>query len=562
MYAFVMQEDTPYQLIHANFFMSALVASELKRKLNIPFVVTFHALGHVRRLHQGDQDKFPEERLQIEESIVQDADQIIAECPQDKDDLIRYYEAPEDRITVIPCGFNPAEFYPLDRTLARRTLNLNLSEKIILQLGRMVPRKGVDNVIRALANVMAMGLEVRLLVVGGNGNGDPGNDPEIARLLTLADELGVTPAITFTGKQSREVLKYYYSAADLFITTPWYEPFGITPLESMACGTPVIGSAVGGIKYTVEDGRTGYLVPPNDPEALGRKICQLLMDPGLLQRMKRNAIRRVNNLFTWTKVAGMVATVYEHVLLSGDAAVYRTDRELAFIEHSFEEGAEAFTKSRELICFPMMEAASLLSQCFLRNKKVLVCVNGGSAAESQHFVAELLGRFEMPKRQGLPAIALTADSAILTAWSNDVGFDDVFSRQVEALGQKGDVLFCISTSGQSANLMNAMKMAARKQMSCIALTGKGGGEMALYAQVNIIVPSYSTQRIQEVQLHVLHTLCSLIEAKVFGKDIPETPEVAYPSEVLAADNGQGDETFKNTIGLEKRVNGKNKIIGA
>src|SRR5690606_31923092 len=166
-----------------------------------------------------------------------------------------------------------------------------------------------------------------------------------------------------------------------------------------------------------------------------------------------------------------------------------------------------------------------LSHCFLHNRKVLVCGNGGSAAESQHFVAELVGRFDLPHRQGLPAISLTADTTILTAWANDKGFDDVFARQVEAYGQKGDVLFCISTSGQSPNVINAMKVAHRKNMTCIGLSGKGGGEMGIYAHVNISVPSYNTQRIQEIHLQVLHTLCALVEAKLFGKKNSIEPQL-------------------------------------
>lgn len=285
----------------------------------------------------------------------------------------------------------------------------------------------------------------------------------------------------------------------------------------MACGTPVIGSDVGGIKYSVEDGKTGFLIPPNDPGVLAQKIFLMLSDQSLLQKMKRNAIRRVNSLFTWARVSDMVASLYERILLSSRSAIYKEEQELSFIENAFDHAIETFAKSKELLSFPVLEASALLTNCFLKNRKVLVCGNGGSAAESQHFVGELVGRFELPQRQGLPAISLTADTGVLTAWSNDVGFDDVFARQVEAYGQRGDVLFCISTSGQSANIINAMKMAHKKNMTCIALNGKGGGEMSLYAHINITVPSFNTQRIQEVHLQVLHTLCALIEVNLFGK---------------------------------------------
>jgi D-inositol-3-phosphate glycosyltransferase len=312
--SFIRQEEMTYSLIHANFFMSALVASDLKLLLNIPFVVTFHALGHIRKLFQGKQDKFPEERLQIEELTVRLADLIIAECPQDQADLITYYNANPNKIAIIPCGFSSEEFHPIDKALARSKVGLDPEEKILLQLGRMVPRKGVDNVIKSLSKLKNTGTRARLVIVGGESEDPAINCPEIERLKTIAREEGVTDQILFTGRKNRDVLKYYYNAADLFITTPWYEPFGITPLESMACGTPVIGSNVGGIKYSILDGETGFLVPPNNPYALAHKVHELLNNPQLLQKMKENSIHRVNSQFTWAQVANQVGLVYERIL--------------------------------------------------------------------------------------------------------------------------------------------------------------------------------------------------------------------------------------------------------
>ncbi|MGI8951300.1 MAG: glycosyltransferase family 4 protein [Chitinophagaceae bacterium] len=313
--SFIGKYKINYALIHANFFMSALVASNIKKILHIPYVVTFHALGLVRQLHQKDADKFPKERLNIEKNIVSDADCIIAECPQDEDDLINHYSADENKITVIPCGFNSKEFYPIKKSVARKTLNLDQDEKIILQLGRMVPRKGVDNVIRALGKLKNTNQKIRLLIVGGETDSpDPLLCPEIARLQKIAQEENVLSSITFTGRKKRNVLKYYYAAADIFITTPWYEPFGITPLEAMACGTPVIGSNVGGIKYSVTDGKTGYLIPPHDPSALAQKINVLIADEKLLAFMQLNALKRVNKFFTWAKVADLLNVLYEDII--------------------------------------------------------------------------------------------------------------------------------------------------------------------------------------------------------------------------------------------------------
>lgn len=314
MISFINREDLTYELIHANFFMSALVAYRVKKVFDIPFVVTFHALGLVRKIHQKEMDKFPEERIEIERMIVREADTIIAECPQDKEDLEQLYNACPDKIKIIPCGFSSKEFIPVDKSHARKLLNLPEDEIIILQLGRMVPRKGVDNVIRALAEI-DKGVSVKLVVVGGeHENPDPSLSPELARLKKLAIEKGVESSVIFTGRKKRDVLKYYYSAADIFITTPWYEPFGITPLEAMACGTPVIGANVGGIKYTVEDGQTGFLIPPNDPSALAEKIELLVSDEKLLKTMKVNSLKRVKTHFTWEGVAVSCHRLYQYVI--------------------------------------------------------------------------------------------------------------------------------------------------------------------------------------------------------------------------------------------------------
>jgi D-inositol-3-phosphate glycosyltransferase len=305
-----------YDLIHANFFMSGLVAADVKRATGIPFVITFHALGRVRLIHQDGADTFPPERLAIEGRVVAEADALIAECPQDHEDLVGHYAADPSRIEVVPCGFDPSEFWPMDRRRARLQLGLDPEEKLVLQLGRMVPRKGVDNVVRGVARLRRdHGLRARLLIVGGeSATPDPARTPEIGRLAAIAAEEGIDDAVTFVGSRGRDALRYYYAAADVFVSTPWYEPFGITPIEAMACGTPVIGSAVGGIRYTVVDGQTGYLVPPRDPAALADRLACVLGDPAHARELGARAIRRVKDHFTWRHVARAVDGLYSRVL--------------------------------------------------------------------------------------------------------------------------------------------------------------------------------------------------------------------------------------------------------
>lgn len=513
-----------YDLLHANFWMSALVAAEVKRSLGIPFVVTFHALGRVRRLHQGDADQFPDDRFAIEDRVVREADHIIAECPQDREDLLHLYNADPNRISIIPCGFDTTEFWAIDKIRARLTLGLPPEERLILQLGRMVPRKGVDNAIRGFAHLLKQdSVNTRLLIVGGEANTpDPQRTPEIGRLTAIAQELGVAEQVTFVGRRGRDVLKYYYSAADVFVTTPWYEPFGITPIEAMACGTPVIGSDVGGIKFTVKDGETGYLVPANNPEALAERIFHLFNNPQLISLFGRQAIRRSQDHFTWQKVTSAVAALYEDVLAGITPTIGVEANQLAVLDRGFESVIKAMQRSQRLLGPAIQAAAQAMTHCFLRGGKLLICGNGGSAADAQHFAAELVGRFCCPHRAGLPAMALTADTAFLTAWSNDVGYEDVFARQVETFAKPNDLLVGISTSGRSKNVIAAFNAARRLNLTSIALLGGDGGELCTKADLPIVVPALEPQRIQEVQILLIHLLCELVESQLLTTDSNRT----------------------------------------
>lgn len=313
---FARRQGAPYDVAHANFFMSGMVAQHLKQALGLPYVITFHALGHVRRLAQGAADAFPDVRLSIEHGLMRDADCIIAECPQDRLDMVQLYGAPGHRIRIAPCGFDPEELWPVDMTAARTRLGLPRNRFLILQLGRMVPRKGIDNVIESLALLRQQyGIDAALLIVGGDiERAGKADTPERIRLRDLACQLGVDEHVRFTGQKQRNLLRYYYSAANVFVTTPWYEPFGITPVEAMACARPVIGAAVGGIKNTVIDGETGYLVPPHDPHAVAERLAALHRHPDLAHAMGEHGLRRAYQHYTWRIVAEQAAAIYSTVI--------------------------------------------------------------------------------------------------------------------------------------------------------------------------------------------------------------------------------------------------------
>ncbi|MAR01154.1 MAG: phosphoheptose isomerase [Oceanospirillaceae bacterium] len=186
----------------------------------------------------------------------------------------------------------------------------------------------------------------------------------------------------------------------------------------------------------------------------------------------------------------------------------------------FGASIETKTYAAEVLPPFIEHAAQIMVNCLIRENKILTCGNGGSAGDAQHFSSELLNRFER-ERPGLPAIALTTDSSTITSIANDYSYNEIFSKQIRALGNAGDVLLAISTSGNSANVVQAIQAAHERDMIVVALSGKDGGDMRAVLtdnDVEIRVPSKSTARIQEVHLLVIHCLCDLIDHSLFGDD--------------------------------------------
>lgn len=333
---FCRQDGTRYDLIHGNFWMSGWVATELKRELGVPAVQNFHALGTTKQRHQGAADTSPSGRIAVEHATIRDVDCVIAQCPQERLELVGDYGARPERIALIPAAVNTTTFRPVPRDEARRRIGLDDAGPVIVYVGRMLPRKGVRNVVRALAILRSRwnGASPRqsngfhrtergepLLLLVGGGTSEPSCEAtaEIAELKRLAAELGVADRVRFAGRRQPDVLHLYYGAGDVAVTTPWYEPFGLTPLEAMACARPVIGSAVGGITYTVRDGETGFLVPPRDPEALAVRLDFLLTRPALSDQMGAAGRRRVEGSFTWATAAASTAELYAELMAEREA---------------------------------------------------------------------------------------------------------------------------------------------------------------------------------------------------------------------------------------------------
>jgi D-inositol-3-phosphate glycosyltransferase len=325
-------EGIGYDVIHGNFWMSGWVAAELGSRWRTPTVQIFHATGVTKLREQGAADTSPSGRIEVEKTVVRGVDRLVAQCPAERDELLADYGARANQIALIPSAVDTDRYRPVDKCAARQKLGIDPIAEMIVYVGRIVPRKDVRNVIQALARLKACRLAAGiatmpvLFIVGGETEEpDPVATPEIGVLRALATELGVLDQVQFAGRRQPDELHLWYAAADVAVTTPWYEPFGLTPLEAMACGVPVIGSRVGGIAFTIADGETGYLVPPRDPEALCARLAEILRDPARRKRMGQAGRARVLNSFTWQQVAMCTAALYDD-LLSERAAPVRGRR--------------------------------------------------------------------------------------------------------------------------------------------------------------------------------------------------------------------------------------------
>jgi glycosyltransferase involved in cell wall biosynthesis len=296
-------------VVHSHFWMSGVAALDavarpaLSGLPRIPVVHTFHALGVVKRRHQGQADTSPAARAWLEPAVGRDADAVIATCSDEAFEL-KALGVPSRHISVAPCGVDLGLFSPdgprAERGRAHR----------ILSVGRLVPRKGVDLVIRAVAELRDRGEnDVELVIVGGSDGGAQA-DPEVERLSSLAAELGVADRVHLHGQVSQAHMPELLRSADLVVCAPWYEPFGIVPLESMACGVPVIAASVGGLIDSVVDGVTGIHVPPRDPLAIAAAVSALLNDEEHLRALGAAGRDRVRSRYSWDRIAADTARVY------------------------------------------------------------------------------------------------------------------------------------------------------------------------------------------------------------------------------------------------------------
>ncbi|MFC8782486.1 MULTISPECIES: glycosyltransferase [Streptomyces] len=303
--AFLAREwaTAPPDVVHAHFWMSGWAALSGAYGLGIPVVQTYHALGTVKRRHQGAADTSPRDRVAIETVIGRECSRIIATCEDEVCEL-EAMGLSRRNVSVVPCGVDPHQFTP--RAGARRPAD---APRRLLAVGRLVPRKGFDRAIRALADVPG----AELLIAGGPEPALLAAEPEAERLRAIAEEHGVADRVTLLGAVGRDDMPALLSSADLVLSLPRYEPFGIVPVEAMACRAPILATAVGGQLDTVVDGMTGELVPADDDYDISAAVRRLLADPDRLARYGAQGRRRVLSRYTWDRVADGVTRAYSAV---------------------------------------------------------------------------------------------------------------------------------------------------------------------------------------------------------------------------------------------------------
>ena len=291
-----------YDTIHSHYWLSGWVGNELATEWGVPHVATFHTLAEVKnRARVGEGDAGP--RSGIERNVTAAADGIVVSTGHERTALAQLYDVPEEKVYVIPAGVDLDLFKPGDQAAARDQLGLN-GDRMLLYVGRLEPIKGLEVLMYTLGSMEEPG-NVRLLVIGGGGEHDEGYQ----KMIGLARELNIEDRVDFLGSLSHGLLPLYYQAADVCVVPSYYESFGMVALESMACGTPVVATRVGGLPTIVHHGHTGYLKSWRCPESFANSVEMIISSSGLQESMGAAARRRAEGM-GWDNVALMVGDEY------------------------------------------------------------------------------------------------------------------------------------------------------------------------------------------------------------------------------------------------------------
>jgi D-inositol-3-phosphate glycosyltransferase len=318
------QTGTRYDVIHSHYWLSGLAARELSARWDgIPVVQMFHTLGHMKnQVAQAPHEFATQQRVDAESEIMCLADRVVAGSPLDKAQMVSLYRADTHRIEVIPPGVDLERFRPIDPLEAKAVIGVPPGKRLVLFVGRIEPLKGIDTLLRAMRQVAdeCGGCEgLTVAIIGGDASVPLEHmTAEMARLHQLRGELGIEALVTFLGKRDQDLLPYYYSAAEMVVMPSHYESFGMVALEAMACGTPVIASRVGGLRFSVIHGQTGWHVPVGDHQALAVAITKLLKTDSLRWRLSANSRAMAQN-FGWTSIARQITGVFNQVIAERQA---------------------------------------------------------------------------------------------------------------------------------------------------------------------------------------------------------------------------------------------------
>jgi D-inositol-3-phosphate glycosyltransferase len=322
---FAIVEDLTYDLIFSHYWLSGEVACLLRPRLATGWAHVAHTLGLVKNqtLAAGERPE-PELRIQVEKEIAAQADLLIASTEDERADLVRLYGANPDHVAVVPPGVDLSMFQPIDRDEARRTIGYGAG-RLLLFVGRLERLKGVEVAIRALALLRDRAHDdVRLLILGEDSR--DGDESEKDRLKELAAAAGVRDRVDFLGSVAHHELPFFYSAADVCVMPSYSESFGLVALEAQACGRPVVGSGVSGLRSVVRDEVSGYLLDSHDPAMYAERMGRLLDNPELAQQMGRRG-RLLAQRFSWTRTADRLQSLFDGVVESAQVRVQASARQ-------------------------------------------------------------------------------------------------------------------------------------------------------------------------------------------------------------------------------------------
>lgn len=315
---FVRAENGGYDIWHAHYWLSGVAAQCLNSMgVRAPIIQMFHTLGAMKnRVARRPGETETDVRILAERDLMRSVTRVVASTPRDMEQMVELYDAPTDRIVIIPPGVDTNLFHPIPNARAREWIG-SYDDKTVLFVGRIDPVKGLDTWFRAMKLVVAEDPTLRqrmcVCLIGGDLDEDIDPDSELARLQALKEELGISDMVTFLGGRAQASLPFYYSAADAVVMPSRYESFGLAALEAMACGTPVVASDVGGLSFLIRDGETGFLVPEGNAQLFAERISLLLHDTTLRTEMGKRGAEEAHE-YSWSNIAERMCELYTDVL--------------------------------------------------------------------------------------------------------------------------------------------------------------------------------------------------------------------------------------------------------